>query len=441
MKRYIVAALALLAVPAIAAEVQDWNAVDNSNVDIAPENMSPALVNDAIRAVQGATARWSGDESCVIASAGSSSVWTLSATRTLTSYYDGLKVCFDAHTDNDGTVTLNVDSLGAVTIKKESDENLSAGDIQTGMKVEAVFDGTNFQLLSPTTTSSLGDLITTRGDLIYGDSGAAAARLALGSSGQVLASDGTDAAWSDIALPRSYLAGMGLTVGTDADHDIDIAAGESRDAANSANITLAAITKRIDATWSAGTGNGGLSSSLTAPANDTWYHVFAIIVGGTADVGFDTSITAANLVSDHTATAYRRLGSVLTDGSANIIAFVQYGDKFLWVDPPLDVSTASPGTSANTVTLTVPTGVVVQADVNVRANANLWYLSPLTVNDEAPSGTAAPLAQSGTSTATNNTDNVQVFTNTSAQIRYRVTTNSQVYMATLGWTDTRGRDD
>jgi hypothetical protein len=208
MKRYIIAALALLAIPALAAEVQDWNAVDNSNVDLAPENMSPALVNDAIRAVQGANARWSQDQSCSIASAGSSSAWTLSAARTLTSYYDGLKLCFDVHTDNDGAVTLNVDSLGAVAIRKENGANLEAGDLDTGMKAEVVYNGSSFQLLSPVITTSINELIANEGDLIRGNSSGDGARLPIGTPGQFLYSNGANASWSNLPVASTSVTGV-----------------------------------------------------------------------------------------------------------------------------------------------------------------------------------------------------------------------------------------
>ena len=46
------------------------------------------------------------------------------------------------------------------------------------------------------------DLITTRGDIIRGSSAALAERLALGASGTVLASDGTDAAYSFVAAAQ-----------------------------------------------------------------------------------------------------------------------------------------------------------------------------------------------------------------------------------------------
>ena len=284
----------------------------------------------------------------------------------------------------------------------------------------------------------------TDGELITWDAAGAPATVAAGTANQVLTSNGAGSAptfqASAAGLPRSYLAGLGLANGTDADHDINISAGTCRDAANATDITLAAIVKQIDASWVTGSGNGGLSSSLTV-ANSTWYHVFAITVGGTDNAGFDTSVTAANLVSDHSATAYRRIGSVLTDGSANIIAFVQHGNSFLWVNPPLDVSNASPSTTANTATLSTPLGIVTRANLNIYCAAFGVYVSALTVTDEAASTTAAPLqtffdganANGGTSMATP--------TNTSSQVRYRMSTGAQIYISTISWEDTRGRED
>jgi len=46
-------------------------------------------------------------------------------------------------------ITLNVNSLGAKTIKKNVSVNLSDGDIALGAVVTVVYDGTNFQLETP----------------------------------------------------------------------------------------------------------------------------------------------------------------------------------------------------------------------------------------------------------------------------------------------------
>lgn len=296
----------------------------------------------------------------------------------------------------------------------------------------------------------LENVFTTRGDLVRAGAAGVAERVALGTSGQTIVSDGTDAVWAAPAVPRSYLAGLGLANGTDADHDIDVAAGVCRDSANAVNILLSAITKQIDATWVAGTNAGGLSSSLTAPANATWYYVYAIIVGGVADVGFDTSKTAANLVADHAATAYRRLGAVKTDGSANIIAFKQNGDHVRWVTPVADINVLNPGTSAVTRTLaSVPpiAGIVAEivAGGQNGTSTSLVYglMTALDETDSTPSATLRNFAYSGTNLL-HGLGNIRVKVDGSGQVRSRQSvsaTNDTFVIDTFGWYDRRGRDD
>ena len=135
---------------------------------------------------------------------------------------------------------------------------------------------------------------------------------------------------AEIPLPRGFIDGLILSNNvSDADHDIDIAVGVARDSTNVKNLSLtSAITKRIDAAFAAGTGNGGLDTGSVA--NSTWYHVWLILkdVDGTIDALFSTSATAPTMPTGYT--YRRRLGSVLTNGSANIYGFTQFGNKFLW---------------------------------------------------------------------------------------------------------------
>lgn len=128
-------------------------------------------------------------------------------------------------------------------------------------------------------------------------------------------------------LPLNYITDLQVQINAvDSDHDIDASTGECRDSADGVNIVLASsLTKRADASWVAGDNQGGLSSSLTLSA-DTTYYAFAIVVAGVSDVGIDTSVTAANLVTDHSATAYRRIANILTDGSANLSRIDHIGE-------------------------------------------------------------------------------------------------------------------
>ena len=62
--------------------------------------------------------------------------------------YAGMTVTFKANTANTGACTLNVNSLGAKSIKKHHDQDPATGDIESGQMVTVVYDGTNFQMQS-----------------------------------------------------------------------------------------------------------------------------------------------------------------------------------------------------------------------------------------------------------------------------------------------------
>jgi len=63
-------------------------------------------------------------------------------------YYTGMMFSFTANTANTGAATLNVNALGAKTIKKLHDQDLATGDIEAGQVVVVIYDGTNLQMIS-----------------------------------------------------------------------------------------------------------------------------------------------------------------------------------------------------------------------------------------------------------------------------------------------------
>ncbi len=67
----------------------------------------------------------------------------------ITAYAAGQHFTFQAGTANTGTASLNVNGLGAKTIKKVVSNNLTTGDIILNQIVEVVYDGTNMQMLVP----------------------------------------------------------------------------------------------------------------------------------------------------------------------------------------------------------------------------------------------------------------------------------------------------
>lgn len=242
---------------------------------------------------------------------------------------------------------------------------------------------------------------------------------------------------------RSYLAGLGLSNdGSTPNTVLDIAAGSANDSTNARTIQIGAFTKNTTGAWVAGSTNAGMGNGLTI-ANSTVYHVFEIVNSGTADVYFDTSVTAANAPSS--TTAFRRVGSFLTDASAHIIKFWQVGDEFGIVTP--GTQTATIGTSISTITLVgIPTGVQVRA--RIRGN--------LTNAGSAVGGLIISLAETGSTAAGTPTGNVNVvssgaggfggfemdvMTNTSAQIGASANVaGSTINIVPHGWFDPRGRN-
>lgn len=255
---------------------------------------------------------------------------------------------------------------------------------------------------------------------------------------------------SDIVsgLPRSYLAGYGLTNnGVDATNDIDIAVGTARDSTNAQDITLAsALTKQLDAAWAVGTNAGGLDTG--AIGNNT-YHVWAIKRSdtGVVDALFSLSASAPTMPTNYD--YKRRIGSIIRAAGA-IISFSQNGSHFYRASV-LDIDVTNPGTAAVTRTLSVPTGITVDAIINVEGrnittSGVLYYVSSLAQADEAPTINLTPLHNLGTDVATTTSYGATMYvrTNTSAQIRSRQSGSgaSDIFrIATLGWVDQRGRED
>jgi hypothetical protein len=264
--------------------------------------------------------------------------------------------------------------------------------------------------------------------------------------------DSNIAALTLLSCTPGFIYGLTLSNNVaDATNDIDVAGGKAADSTNAVAMALASsMTKRLDATWVAGTGNGGRSSSVSL--SNTTYHVFLIRVGGNDDVGFDTSPTGANLISDHSATHVRRIGSILRE-SAAIVAFVQTGDEFRRKSFATVVQNTNPGTGALTLTFAVPIGIVVEAlfDATIRLyndgslQGGVLYTA-LDETDEAAGLIDGPgsltFGPTGNSTYTSTSGKMRIRTNTSGQIRARLAysgVNTVVSEYLRGWIDTRGR--
>lgn len=87
------------------------------------------------------------------ADAGSNDTYAVTLSPVPAAYVTGMMVNFMPNTKNTGAATLNVNSLGAKTIKKitaAGKADLADNDLVNGTIYQVVYDGTDFQLLSPT---------------------------------------------------------------------------------------------------------------------------------------------------------------------------------------------------------------------------------------------------------------------------------------------------
>jgi len=102
-------------------------------------------------------------EEIYAADAGSNDTYAVTLSPAPTAYTNGMVVRFKANTINTGAATLNVNGLGAKTIVKNYNVTLADGDIKASQLCEVIYDGTNFQLLSPVSGSNLySNGVTTR---------------------------------------------------------------------------------------------------------------------------------------------------------------------------------------------------------------------------------------------------------------------------------------
>ena len=251
---------------------------------------------------------------------------------------------------------------------------------------------------------------------------------------------------SALVLPNNYISNLLLsTAGSSA--TFGIAVGVAMDSTNAALMTLASAYTKTTSAWAVGTGNGALDTGTIA--NTTWYHVWLIQRSdtGVVDVLISTSATAPTMPASYD--RKRRIGSMLTDGSAQWVSFTQNGDLFTWYTPLGDIS-VNQTTSQTARVVNVPTGVQVVAKLrffyNVSATENITLLvssiaeGGLTSSSSA-TGQLSGAARGQPAIASPSGNELAVLTNTSAQVNFVANGYSTAPVMRVGafaWIDERG---
>lgn len=296
-------------------------------------------------------------------------------------YKNGMKIRFKATNPNTGASTVNVNGFGVKDLKKEDGiTDLDEGDIVTNRYSTFVYNGTAFesyQNVNLATTSTLGASYLPK---------------------QIVISNNT----------------------TDSNNDIDFTVGNAISQDGSTQILLSsALTKRLDATWVAGNNNGGLFSGTKG--NNTTYHCFVIrnSISGAVDCGFSVNLDASDIPSGYD--SYKRVGSILTDGSGNIRQFTATAiNGGIEMRNPQILETSSASTSYTNIAVTVP--------VNINVGV---YLEQICDDINSPSGQKANgqlkslydgvvYNGDGTQGSSLGVNRDLIWTNASAQVQHKV---------------------
>jgi len=258
------------------------------------------------------------------------------------------------------------------------------------------------------------------------------------------------------SLGTGFITGFVPAHDTDTDHDMTITAGECRDAADTVNIeSTITYAKQIDAAFAAGDDAGGMFTGAVAPS--TTYHACLIQKDSTGayDWGFDTSVSGANTPTGYT--FRRRLFSIITDSSSNIVnetwrEMAGGGLEAMLLAPTFEFShTASNFNTAQTGTLArIPGDVQMTAILSARfadsspTVQSCVLFSALDQADTAPNATVggwnSTLWLPGNNTTDSASGEARVRTSTSRTFRYRGASTSadhQLSVASVGFIDER----
>jgi len=254
-------------------------------------------------------------------------------------FRNGLELDFVAIADNTGAVTISILNFqgvnGVLNLVKQDFSALTSGDIKTGYRYTIICDSTNNRFI-------LKDAFVRQA--------------------------------SAIAPGIAYL-NKPITIAnnsTDSNNDIDFSAGNFTFSDYSGVAVLSALTKRLDASWTAGTNQGGLDTGIKA--NSTWYHCYAIHnpTSGVSDAIFSKNATTPSLPTGYT--KYDYIASFLTNTSGNIIVgnydFDRVGSYTFKYNLAKKDFDGTFSTNVIPYTLSTPLGLNTNALVNIYINSD-----------------------------------------------------------------------
>lgn len=132
----------------MAGDIGDWSKTASSNANSDGdinwnEGQQPSTVNNSARQMMGRVAEWRDDLGGVVTVGGTANAITVTANSNFTAYASGRKMTFKAASTNSGAATLNVNAIGAKSIRRfgsGGEQPLMAGDIQANSRYDVIYD-------------------------------------------------------------------------------------------------------------------------------------------------------------------------------------------------------------------------------------------------------------------------------------------------------------
>ncbi|UFW75524.1 phage tail protein [Bradyrhizobium sp. WU425] len=120
------------------------NATADSTVNY-QEGQAPSSLNDSARAAMAALAKYRDDVAGAIATAGTSTAYTVSSFQAFDTlaHMSGQTIAFTPHTTNGATVTLNVDGLGAKALRSAPNVEIPSGVLVAGTPYVALYSNSD----------------------------------------------------------------------------------------------------------------------------------------------------------------------------------------------------------------------------------------------------------------------------------------------------------
>jgi hypothetical protein len=117
------------------------------------EGQLPSTVNDSARDNMASIAKFRDDISGKTATTGSANAYVLTPATNISAYADGMRFAFRANFSNTGAATLNVNALGAKSIKKWAGTALNSGELVSGAVYEVIYNlsSDEFRLIATVT--------------------------------------------------------------------------------------------------------------------------------------------------------------------------------------------------------------------------------------------------------------------------------------------------